>query len=287
MITAAAALERGGLSTHEPVRFRGSDYLLSRWNYLPNSKLDRRVMDLSTALGKSCNPVFARVALQNLDTPILERYAVNFGFNSEIPFDINVQTSRFNLEGDNYDLARTAAGFGEVSISPLHAALITAAIANSGKMMKPYVVDRIVAADGKLEYQAQSSSLRYPILSSTAQQLLEMMKETVESGTAKKHFTKLRKSTFRDIEVAAKTGTLSGDNPKGMYYWFVAAAPADEPEIAIAVLVIDTGGGRVRGTSLGKELLEHYFTHRPDPAPALPSVPEPVPQVQVRSTQTQ
>ena len=63
------------------------------------------------------------------------------------------------------------------------------------------------------------------------------------------------------MPIAAKTGTLSGEDPKGRYLWLVAAAPATQPEIAIATLVIDPGNARINGAGLGKEFLEQYFAN--------------------------
>ncbi len=262
LITASAAIEQKGLTGDDTIFFRGGNYALEKYNYYPNDQLDRRKITFADALGRSINPAFARVALNNLSPSSLERYAQNFSFNKAIPFDASIETSQFLRPENDYDLARTSAGFGPVLISPLHAAMITAAIANNGVMMKPYFISKISDRQGIIKYQSQNIPIKVSILSSTAKELMQMMQTTTETGTARKHFVKLRNPFLINSSIAAKTGTLKGTNPQGMYTWFVAAVPANDPEIAIAALVIDSGGARVKAAFLGKEFLEYFFRNR-------------------------
>lgn len=258
MITAAAAVETAGLKSSEVVKFRGGNYTLSKHNYIPNRKLDVRAMTLRDALGKSCNPVFGRIALNNLNARVLTEYAEKFFFNRELQSDLPVAASTFTVPSSDYELARTAAGFGDVFISPVHAAMITAALGNEGEMMKPYVVERVFTKAGKLTYQAQSEVLARPVLRHTAHELMNMMTATVINGTGRRYFRFLRKNTAKGVSVAAKTGTLSGTNPKGRYHWMVAAFPAEEPDIALATLVIDSGGARVSAGGLAQEFSQFF-----------------------------
>jgi len=262
LITAAAAIERAGLNGEHTIYFRGGNYTLERGNYLPDAQRDRRQISFADALGRSINPAFGRVGLNYLSKDILEKYALNFGFNREIPFDAPVDVSQFRRPVDDYETARTAAGFGEVTVSPLHAALLTAAIANNGLMMRPYLIESVTSSDGAVRYRAQRTPMRTAIMSSTSRELLSMMQSTTEIGTARKQFLKVRSPFLKSASIAAKTGTLKGDNPKGTYHWFVAAVPAENPEIAIATLVIDPGTARVKSAALAKEALEYYFQNK-------------------------
>ena len=140
-------------------------------------------------------------------------------------------------------------------ISPLHAAMIAQTLANDGLTMRPYLVSGIREAEGDSIYKAEPMSFGRSILPSTAKELTEMMIGTTKQGTARRQF----KGWSKKIKVAGKTGTLSGDNPPGRYHWFIANAPADNPEISIAALVIDTGNARINGSALGKLVLEEYF----------------------------
>jgi membrane peptidoglycan carboxypeptidase len=169
---------------------------------------------------------------------------------------VPLQQSTFTVGYYNYDIARTAAGFGSVFISPVHAAMIAAAVGNDGKMLRPYLIDRIEDARGSVTYQSRPTVLKSSVMTSTAEELLHIMKSTVETGTARKHFARFRGgATF---PVAAKTGTLSGTNPKGLYHWFIATAPVANPSIAIATLVIDPGNARVKAGALGSRFLQYY-----------------------------
>lgn len=258
VITAAAAVETSGLSSQSVIKYRGGTYSLGKHNYLPSSKADKNSMTLSTALAKSCNPAFARVALNNLSVDILTQYANNFGFSKRLALDFPLAPSTLDMSQDDYTFARTAAGFGDAFVSPIHAAVIAAAVGNKGLMMRPYIVDSIVDRSGLVKVRNSSQVLEQVILESTAQEVLSMMEATVSEGTGRKQFSSASPQLKR-ISVASKTGTLSGKNPKGVYHWFIAVAPVENPSLAIATLVIDDGTARINGVGLGKKFYEKYF----------------------------
>ncbi len=261
IITAAAAVETSGYKGNTEVSFRGGTYSLGKHNYLPNKKKDTRRMSLGLAMGKSCNPVFARVALNDLSTDVIKKYANNFGFNKSLAQDFALKPSTLDLDTDSYSLARTAAGFGSALISPVHAASIAGAVGNGGIMMRPYIVDHLNDKSGRAIAKTQPEMLARAVSYSTANELLDMMSITISEGTARKHF-KTASSNLKSISIAAKTGTLSGKSPKGVYHWFVAVAPVEKPTIAIAALVVDNGRSRINGVGIGKKYLERYFANK-------------------------
>lgn len=259
IITAAAAVETSGVTADTNVRYRGGIYTLNKSNYLPNPKTDKVQMKLATAMGKSCNPAFARVALNNLSVEVLTQYAENFGFSRNLSSDFPLSPSSIQVSNDRYHLARTAAGFGSAYISPVHAAMIAAAIGNKGLMMRPYIVDSIVDSAGKLKKHQGMNVLDQIVLESTADELLRMMESTTKEGTGVKQFRKAS-PMLKNMKIASKTGTLSGTNPKGRYYWFIAVAPSDNPKIALASMVIDDGSANINGVGLGRLFLEYFFS---------------------------
>jgi penicillin-binding protein A len=260
VITASAAIEERGLNGNTLVAFRGGDHELGVENYLPNVRQDRRIMTLEDAIGKSCNAVFARIAINHLTPTILQKYAERYGFNSPLPFSVSPQQSTFEVDDDSYDYARTAAGFGRALLSPVHAASIMSAIANSGLMMEPYLIDSIQNPKGEIIYQAKAQALRRTTSPETAAELLLMMRATAETGTGRRVFSSgTRAGSLRSIEVTGKTGTLKGNDPQGLYHWFIGAAPASNPEIVVSALVIDRGGSNLRATTLAGRMLESYF----------------------------
>lgn len=263
LVTASAAVERLGMVGDDVIRYRGGDYTLERFNYAPDLSRDRKSISFAEALGRSVNPAFARVALNKLSARDLQQYAENYGFDYQIPFDLPLEKSRFTLPEDDYEIARTAAGFGDVKLSPLHAAVIAGTIGNKGVMMRPFVIDHVESSTGQLKYRSREVALKNSVQPSTAREVLDMMVATVDTGTARKQFIRVKNPLLKSLNVAGKTGTLKGDNPKGLYHWFVAAVPAERPEIAICTLVIDPGGvARVKSSALARELLEKYYEPR-------------------------
>jgi len=259
LVTGAAAIEESGMTGKSLVSYRGGNYTLSRANYLPDRARDKRSMSLDDAMGKSVNPVFARVALGQLSAGILEEYARRFGFFDQIASDLPIESSNFVEIKDDFQLARTAAGFGDVTISPLHAALLSASIGNEGVMMRPYLVDQVKDTSGQLVKKGSPQSLGKVVMESTAEELTTMMEKTLSSGTGRKQF---RRWKNRDLKIAGKTGTLSGQNPKGRYHWFIGNAPSRKPEISVAALVIDPGNARINGTGLARLFLEKHFAEK-------------------------
>ena len=253
VITAAAAVERGRLNSDSVINFRGNAHSLTPASYFPSPALDRSRMTLGDALGKSCNPVFARLALNNLEPSILRNYAERFGFNFPLQADFPIQQSKFWIGPTDYDYARAAAGYDGTRISPIHAASMVSAIGNGGQILSPYLISEVLGADGALIFKNSRHVVSQAVTMGTASELRQMMLETTETGTARKHF----KSSV--VPVAGKTGTLMGDQPKGLYHWFIGVAPAANPTIAISALVVDMGKKTLNASGLASRFLDNYF----------------------------
>ena len=258
VVTTSAALERGLISGTSEINFRGGTYTLTRANYSPNARLDRNSMTLAEALGRSCNPVFARVALQYLSAPLLRHYATSYGFNAPLGLEAPLNTSQATIPSDEYELSRAAAGFGDVYLSPIHAATLMSGIANHGLLPRPMLVDRVLSKNSDVLYVGAPQALQRIIRPETAAALLEMMKSTITDGTSRREFSKASANLLA-LGIAAKTGTLSGDNPRGLNHWFIAAAPADNPRIAIAVIAVNPTGLSAKASHIGRLILEHIF----------------------------
>ena len=259
LVTTAAALERGALRPTSLINFRGGNYTLNQWNYRPDPRADKRKMTITEALGKSINPVFARIALGHLNSETLRAYAETFGFNSDLQSEIPLPISTASIPLDDFGLSRTAAGFGEVRISPIHAAALMAGIANQGLMPKPSLVDRVVTPSGRVLYQYQPKMLKRLMRPDTSWSLMQMMEATTTIGTSRKEFVRSKRQVLPGIDVAAKTGTLKGVNPLGLNNWFIAAAPIDQPEIAVSVIVVDPRGLSLKASHIGRLVIQRYF----------------------------
>ena len=259
IITSAAALERSQLEPNSPIRYRGGTYTLNKWNFKPSSQRDNRVMSFQTALAKSCNPAFARIALGYLDHETVEHYLDRFHFNDEIPFELPTEPSAAHVPDGEYDFARTAAGFGEVYISPIHAATLMSSVANGGMLPQPTIVDRILNNRGTEVSHMDSEVIARVLQPSTAFTLMNMMEATTTEGTSRREFFVGKKPRLPNVRVAGKTGTLRGKVPAGINNWFIGAAPIEDPSLVVAVVVVDPNRVTTKASRLARKLIEHQF----------------------------
>jgi cell division protein FtsI/penicillin-binding protein 2 len=263
IITAASALEKGVLNFDSSVSFRGNQYRLGPSKISKPSKWDQQTQ-FDEALGKSNNVVFGRVASNLVGPETLRQYSQAFGFNRLLPFDFPLESSKANIPEGSYELARCGAGFGEVTLNPLHGAMIVACIANGGTMMRPYLIETVRNKEGEAFYRARTEVLAQPISAKTALDLNRMMRRTVEDGTASRIFHRYGKDLVKRITISGKTGSLSGHNPPGLYDWFVGFAPADNPQIAFSAMVINHRSHKFRGVFVAEEALKTFFRDRLD-----------------------
>jgi len=260
LITAAAALDQNKVSPETRIAFHGGNSKLGAWNWKENPRRDRDKISIKYALAKSCNVAFAKVALRWLGDQGLKCYAESFWFNKPIPFEFPVEVSRAVFRPDEASIAYTAAGLGEVGLSPLHGAMIASAIANGGVMMVPQIVEKITWENGEAIYTHQEQVLTQVISPQTAQELKEMMAYTVTRGTSRKAFHTRRGTPYiKGISIGGKTGSLRGKEPKGQYSWFVGMAPLEDPEIALAVVIINKPIWQIKASHLAKEAFKEYF----------------------------
>lgn len=258
IVTAAAAVENGKIQPQTIIPYRGGTYLLNKSNVLPDPKKDKMKMTVAEAIGKSCNPVFARIALNHLSSGSLQQYAKRFGFNSALQFETALPVSSAYIPSDPYGLGRTAAGFGDVYISPVHAAALISGIANGGVLPKASLVDSVLSPNGHTIFTNKPAGIQRMLNQNTAKEVLEMMESTTLTGTSRRAFTTgaKRRLPFR---VSGKTGTLSGSNPKGLNNWFIGAAPIENPKIAVAVIVVSPQTADSRASQIAYEVFKEYL----------------------------
>ncbi len=259
VVTSAAALERTNLEPDSMIPFRGGTYELERWNFAPDPRRDRRIMTLTEALGRSCNPVFGRVALNYLSAPTLQLYANAFGFNESLGFDAPLELSEAAIPSDSFQRSRTGAGFGEVFISPIHAAALMSGIANRGVMPKPSVIESVYVPGTNRTVLVNAQMQKRMVNPGTASRLMTMMVSSTTTGTSRKDFMLKKRPVLGNVMVAAKTGTLRGKNPIGLNQWFIAAAPTSSPRIAIAIIAVDPRNSTARPARLARQILQNYL----------------------------
>jgi peptidoglycan glycosyltransferase len=192
-------------------------------------------MTLADALRISCNTAFGALGLK-LGANALQTEAEAFGINDpSLTVPIPTATSVFpaNLQ-PNWQTAQAAIGQFDVRITPLQAAMIAAAVANKGTLMKPYLVDQILGPDVALISQTKPEVLKQTMTPQVATQLTQMMVGVVANGTG-------TAAQISGVQVAGKTGTAQHGANTTPHAWFIAFAPAQNPVVAVAVLV-ENGG---------------------------------------------
>jgi membrane peptidoglycan carboxypeptidase len=139
-------------------------------------------------------------------------------------------------------------------------AMIMSAIASGGAMPRPVLVERIEDRDGEPLYESAPGKWRDTVLPETADAVVRMMVKTVEMGTSHRAFGPPgRTPLLQDMDVAGKTGSLSGWTPSVHFEWFAGVAPVGSPKLALAALVVNDGRWKIKGSYVGKEAFNSYF----------------------------
>ncbi len=200
--------------------------------------------DFTTAMTLSINTTFAKVG-NLLGKKRLIGAAQQYGFYQTPPIPLPagevVPSGRYNRKGkllaptafmDPLDVAWAACGQEQLLATPLQMALVAGGVANGGRVMKPYYVQEVVSADGTVVRKAQPEQWRVATKAATASALNTMMQNVVNAGTA-------TNAALQGIQVAGKTGTAEKGDGSNLA-WFIGFAPADDPQVAIAVVIEDT-----------------------------------------------
>lgn len=264
LVTGAALLD-AGVGPQTRVCYHGGGSRLMTEQLIDDARRDTACATLTEAMGGSINAVFAKLADRHLEPAMLSRYASAFGFGESLPFDAPTAPSAIDVPTDDrLEFARTSAGFWHSRLSPLHGAVIAATIANDGRMPRASMIDEVIDADGHVVYTHRPAVHREVIGRLTARALGRMMRRTVSHGTARRTFHDERGNPFLPgIEVAGKTGTLSEERPFRGYTWWVGFAPADDPQIAVAALLINRPEWRIKASYVAREALREWLVVRP------------------------
>lgn len=205
----------------------------------------------------SSNVVFCSLGLE-LGQERLKATAENFGFNKKIDFDINTAKSIFPQKHFSKE-QQAALGIGqsEILATPLQMALVASSIANGGNMMKPFIVKSITNKTGFSVNETKPQILYKTVSSDIASRLKDAMIDVVNKGTG-------TSAAVSGIQVAAKTGTAENEqserNSGKEHTWIVAFAPADNPQIAVAVMMEYSGGsGGANCGPVARNLISQYL----------------------------
>lgn len=260
VVTGAALVQIANVSPDLKMCYSGGEQKVTAADLKDDPKRDTWCATLAQAMGRSINTIFARLASRKLNGPDLFSIASQLGYGAPIPFDVPVTVSKIELPSDPLGFARTAAGFWNTTLSPLHGALLASTVANGGVMMRPYLVSSVMDGSNTVYKTSSPVQLRKAIEPATAAALEKMMSETVAQGTSYKAFHDAKGKAFLPgIEVAGKTGTLNNPQPVKLYTWFIGYAPTKNPKIAIATLVVNDPVWKVKANVVAREALQAYF----------------------------
>jgi hypothetical protein len=264
IVAAAAAIEARGFTPDKQLTYQGRRYTLYK-KQLKQVKKGRYTNEISFQKAFSCsiNPVFGKIGIYHLGEPVLEQYAAKFLFNETIPLELPLVPSRIEVPSDDFGLAEIASGFNKRTlISPVHASLIAATVANEGVMMTPWMVRRIQEADGEVVYRGNIEPLAAPITAETASLMRVLMQDTLEHGTCRRTFrTLLKKKAFQEVEIGAKTGTINDPQDRYKFDWLSAyVLPRDgRRPLSITVLAVHGKKLGIRAKNLARYILEHRY----------------------------
>ena len=231
LVTAAAALADGKTQdsmVESPDRLK----LPGTRVYLPNStNCGGTKITITQALKVSCNTAFANLGLE-VGANKLRDQAQLFGFDRRHLPDLGGVASQFPDKLNEAQLALSSIGQYDVAASPLQMAMVSAAIANDGVLMDPYVVSSVWSADLKPIETHKQQELSTAMTPDNAKELQQMMLQVVNQGTG-------HNAQIPGVEVAGKTGTAQSDPKRKPFAWFTSFAPVDNPAVAVAVIVED------------------------------------------------
>jgi peptidoglycan glycosyltransferase len=188
---------------------------------------------LQDAMRISCNTAFGWLGLE-MGGDTLREQAGRFGFGDQLSIPMRVTPSKVPAELNPPQTAQAAVGQYDVRVTPLEMAMVAGGIANKGVVMKPHLVQSILASDLTTIDTESQSTLTEAVSPQVAAQLTSMMELVVSNGTG-------TAAQMSGVRVAGKTGTAQHAPGAAPHAWFISFAPADNPSIAVAV-VVEEGG---------------------------------------------
>ena len=210
--------------------------------------------DFYKAFAKSCNCAFSSIGV-GLDRNAYGNTLNSLLFNTDLPLDINYSKSILEVDDSVSDdeMIQISIGQGKAQITPMHMNMITAAIANDGLLMKPRFINRVLSDNGSIVKTFSNESCGQILTKEESDILTELMIGVVNEGTA----TKLKTDAY---QAAGKTGSAEYNGVKeDSHAWFTGFAPADDPEIAVTIIIEGIGSGGDYAAPIAKRIFDAYF----------------------------
>ena len=210
---------------------------------------------LRSAFANSCNTAFASIGLE-LENAAFRKLCEDFLFNHSLPVDFPCSDSVFALKKDSSegDQMTTAIGQGDTLVTPLHMAMITSAVANSGVMMKPYMISRVESSEKTIVQETRPEIFREVMTVDEAETMSGLMRAVVTEGTA-------MSLSWNDYTVAGKTGSAEyeADGVTGTHSWFTGFSNVEDPDIVVTVIAEDGGTGSSTAIPVAQQIFDTYY----------------------------
>ncbi len=249
LVTAAAALENGfpvdgKVASPEVLTLPGTNTRLGNTTYCGGDQVT-----IDQALQVSCNTAFANLGRQ-LGADKLRDQSRKFGFETRHLTEVNGVASKFPENPDTPQTMMSAIGQFDVAATPLQMAMVGAAIANGGVLMKPYLVKSVRGADLQVLSRTNPERLSIAMSGSNARTLHQWMVNVVEKGTGSP-------AAVDGVRVGGKSGTAESDLKRAPYAWFVGVA--ENPDVVVCAFVEsraenlnDSGSSRLAGPMVAR-----------------------------------
>jgi penicillin-binding protein 2 len=282
IVTMAAGMEDGGLTANSSFLCRGTwTGLGPQWPKTCWARYGHGNIPLSRALTVSCDITFYQVGLMlnGVGQDVLPGYARAFGFGAPTGIEVEEDSGlvpdpawKIQNKGEGWapgDSVNLAIGQAELQVTPLQVAVMLAAVGNGGTLYRPQVVEMIASDPGNPDWLFEPVAVaQLPVTDKT----LSVIQDSLYRVTSASEGTAYAAFKGLDMAVAGKTGTAESGRPDP-HSWFAGYAPADNPEIAIAAIVENSGEGSVFAAPLFRQVVEAYFGIEPTPTPSPTNAP--------------
>lgn len=205
------------------------------------------------AFANSCNGVFASLGLE-MDINGLRGLSEQLLFNREQPLAIpyNKSVYQMNEDAGDWEIMQTSIGQGATLMTPMHNLMVMSAIANGGILMNPYFIDHVENTGGQTVKKFMPSVYGELMVANEAAALQELLISVVNEGTG----SALRTDAY---QAAGKTGSAEFETGKETHGWFVGYAPADNPKLAVCVIVEESGSGGQTAAPIARKIFDAYL----------------------------
>lgn len=249
IITSAMALEENVVSLQDTFNCTGS-YKVAKETIGCWKHAGHGILDLTGALMNSCNPAFMQIGAR-IGQDTFYKYYKGFGFTEKTGIELYGETSGLFYPAGSFnevELATASFGQGPV-VTPLQMITAVSAVANDGKLMKPHLLKNITDASGTILQSFDPEEVRQVISPQTSQIMRSLMEAVVSEGTGNKAY-------LEGFRIGGKTGT-SEKIPRGNQKYvasFVGIAPANDPQVAILLLLDEPPAGNHMGGTIASPL---------------------------------